>query len=146
MAATNNETVWQDMQSKLAKMGGVTKAEIGEVKAAVAQSGLVMIIPMSGRVDETVLNAPREVHTVSLVRIENAMREPFDKIELMLDSWRAEILEDIWGDFDLGGTIAYPLPTEVSWEYGHVTYNNTLYRYVDITLNYRIDPAAVFVA
>ena len=146
MPATANKTVWQDMTSKLGAMGGVQATCIGEVKASAAQSGLVMVIPMAGRIDTTVLNAPREVHTVSIVRLENELREPTEGVEFDLDQWRAEILEDIWGDFDLGGTIAYALPAETTWEYGFVVYNNTRYRYVDITFSYRVDPAAVFVA
>ena len=143
--ATMQQTVWENMASKLQTMGGVSVVTIGEPMKAV-QSGMVMLIPMTGRIPETVLNAPREVHVVSLVRLENEMREPGEKVEFDLDEWRAEILEDIWGDFDLGGTIAYPLPVETTWEFGTVQYEKTRYRYLDISLSYYVDPTATFVA
>lgn len=145
MAATNNKEAWASMLSKLRAMGGVSNAVLGEPHSGY-QSGLVMVIPMTGSIPETVLNAPRERHEVDLVRIEDVMKAPVDVVENRLDSWRAEILEDIWGDFDLGGNIAYPEPAETEWEFGHVTYESALYRFLDITLVYRIDPAATFVA
>ena len=143
MTATNTRAALENIQSKLLAMGGGTKAVIGEPKTGV-QSGIVMVIPMGGHVDEVTLTAPREVHQVSIVRLENALQGPEEEIDLRLDKWRAEISEDIWGDFDLGGTIAYALPAETAWEYGHVTYESTLYRYCDITLSFRVDPVAVF--
>lgn len=145
MTATATRAVWEDMATKLKAMGGVSAVYIGEIVAAAAQSGAVMVIPMAGRIDETVMNAPREIHTVSVTRLENAMTEPGDLREFTLDEWRAEMLEDIWGDFDLGGSMAYALPTDTTWEYGHVTYNNTLFRYLDVSFSYRVDPSATFV-
>lgn len=145
MPATAQKAVWEDMRDKLAKMGGVPTVSIGEPKSGV-QSGMVAIIPEGGSIPETVLNAPREKHTVTLRRYENAMQGPWEAIEFRLDAWRAEILEDIWGDFDLGGTIAYPEPTECPWQYGYATIENTSFRFLDITITYRVDPAAVFAA
>lgn len=141
MAGTNNRLVWQDMKTKLAAVGGVARAVIGEPASGV-QSGLVAIIPTGGTIPETVLNAPRERHAVILRRYENALQAPAEEIELRLDQWRADIFEDICGDFDLGGTIAYPEFTEFAWNYGYQTVENTIYRLLDLTLVYRIDPAA----
>ena len=142
--ATTQKATWQDMASKLQKMGGVPSAVIGEPKSAM-QSGVVAVIPENGHIDETVLNAPREVHVVTLRRFENALQGPTEEIEFRLDAWRAEVQEDVFGDFDLGGTIAYVMPTEMPWAYGYVTVENTLYRFLDITVTYRVDPVAVFV-
>ena len=143
--ATANRATLINMQGKLAAMGGVSKAVIGEPKSAV-QDGLVAIIPQSGRIDETTLNSPREVHLVTLRRYVSAMREPGEQTEFEMDAWRAEIVEDIFGDFDLGGTVAYALPTQFEWRYGFQTIENTIYRLLDLTVAYRIDDNATFVA
>src|SRR3990167_6883023 len=118
MPATANKLVWENMRDKLKAMGGATNAVIGEPSTAM-QSGLVSIIPESGQIDETVLNAAREKHVVTLRRYENALQEPAELIESKLDAWRAEIQEDLFGDFDLGGTMGYLLPTEMPWAYGY---------------------------
>lgn len=146
MTATNQRAVWQNMRDKLRAMGGVPYVQIGEPREKVAQDGMVAIIPDGVDIDETVLNAPREKHSVSLIRYQNWLQEPTENIEYDLDNWRAEIWEDIFGDFDLGGTTAYVSPTETNARYGVVTIGNTLYRTLTITLVYRTDPAATFTA
>lgn len=145
MAATANRLTLIDMQSKLAAVGGVSEAVIGEPRS-VGQSGLVAIIPENGRVDETVLNSWREVHIVTLRRYENFLAEKAEAIEFRLDQWRAEMLTDIFGDFDLGGTVAYALPTETKWDYGYQTVGTIIYRILDLTIGYRLDPVGTFSA
>ena len=143
MPATAIKTALQDLRDKLKAMGGVAGVVIGEPKAGI-QSGLVAVLSETGRIDETVLNGPREIHEVTLRRFENALKEIEEETEFRLDSWRAEILEDLWGDFDLGATVAHLLPAQMSWAYGYVTVENTLYRFLDITVVFRIDPTATF--
>ena len=145
MPATNQAATWQDMASKLKTMGGVTSADIGEPMKGV-QPGMVAIIAESGSIDETVLNAPRELHTVTLRRYEDAVAKTPRERDLALDRWRAEILEDVFGDFELGGTIAYPLPLQCRWDYGYQTVENHIFRLLDVTVVYRVDPTATFVA
>lgn len=140
MVAASAVNAWANMQDKLGAMGGVTKVTLGEPKDTSVQAGMVMIIPMSGNVPEVTLTGRRETHQVSLVRLESAIAEPVDMIEERLEQWRAEILDDIDGDFDLGGTIAYALPAETTWEWGHVTYDK-MYRFLDITFSFRLDPS-----
>lgn len=141
--AVNNRTALQAMQSKLMAMGRVTNAVIGEPKKAM-QSGLVAIIPRAGRIDETTLQSPREVHEVTLRRYVDMLEEPSEDIDFEMDAWRSDILEDIFGDFELGGTIAYPLPTQFQWNYGYQTVEQTMYRLLDLTVVYRIDDRATF--
>lgn len=141
--ATANRATLINMQGKLMAMGGVAVAVIGEPKSAV-QDGLVAIIPQSGHIDETVLTGPREVHLVMLRRYVNAMQEPIEETEFGMDAWRADIMEDIFGDFDLGGNVAYALPTEFVWNYGFQTIEQTKYRLLDLTVAYRIDDRATF--
>lgn len=143
--ATSNRAALIAMQSKLMAMGGVVQAVIGEPKSAM-QSGLVAIIPTSGRIDETTLRHPREIHIVTLRRYVDALEEPQEQIEFDMDDWRANVLEDINGDFDLGGTIAYPLPTLFEWRYGYQTVENTMYRMLDLIIAYRIDDRALYAA
>lgn len=132
------------MKDKLAAMGGVSVAMIGEPMSPPADY-TAAIVPSDGNIPETVLNAPRETHRVIIRFYVNAMAEPADAKEYTLDRLRAEIAEDICGDFDLGGTIAYALPTECSWRYGYQTVASTLYRLLDFTIAYRVDPTATFV-
>jgi hypothetical protein len=143
MAATTNRATWIQMRNHLKAMGGVADAVIGEPKS-VMSAGTVAIIPSDGSVDETVLNAPREVHSLTLRRFENAMQEPLEDTEFKLDAWRANIAEDFFGDFTLGGTMAYALPTAFNWQYGYVTYNSTMYRFLDINIGYRVDDRSTF--
>jgi len=141
--ATDNKATWQNMQSKLLAMGRVTNAVIGEPKQAM-ESGLVAVIPRGGRIEETTLRSPREIHLVTLRRYVNMLEEPSEDIDFEMDAWRADILEDIFGDFELGGTIAYALPTQFEWNYGYQTVESTMYRLLDLTVAYRIDDRATF--
>ena len=143
MVATSTQSALKNLRDKLAAMGGVSAIVIGEPKKAV-QSGLVAVLSETGRIDELVLNGPREIHEVTLRRHENALQGTEEDIEFRLDTWRAEILQDLWGDFDLGGTVAHLLPASMNWAYGYVTIENTLYRFLDITVVFRIDPSATF--
>lgn len=142
--ATANRNVLINMQSKLMAMGGVRVAVIGEPKSKM-QDGTVAIIPESVRIDETTLQSPRELHTVVLKRYEDAMREPTEDIEFDMDAWRADIFEDLAGDFDLGGTIAYLVPTETVCLYRFQLVENFWFRTGEITIVYRIDDNAAFV-
>ena len=143
MVATNTQSTLRALRTKLQAMGGVAGVVIGEPKSAM-QSGLVAVLSETGRIDETVLDAPREVHEVTLRRFENAMEGPEEDVEFLLDRWRAELLQDLWGDFDLGATVAHLLPALMSWAYGYVTIENVVYRYLDITVVFRVDPVATF--
>lgn len=146
MAVTSNRATWVNMASKLREMGGVAGAVVGEPTTGI-QSGIVAIIADGGRVDETVLSGPREVHTVTLRRYEARTKGVSPEVaDLALDAWRAQIMSDLFGDFDLGGSVAYLLPVETSWDYGYQTVENILYRLLDIKFSYRIDDRATFSA
>jgi len=145
--ATNNQATWEDMRSKLMSMGGVGSCDVGEPRSP-PESGHVAIIPDGGEIDETTLQHPREIHRVTLRRYQDWLAEPISNIEYVLDSWRAEIMEDIFGDFDLGGTIAYPLPDQFGWEYGlqSIGSQNRMFRILDLLVAYRIDDRAAMSA
>lgn len=143
--ATSNQATWENMATKLMSMGGIVHAVIGEPKKAM-QSGTVAIIPTRGSIPETTLTHARETHFVMLRRYHNAMTEPADQIEFLLDQWRADIMEDVFGDFDLGGTIAYAWPTQFEWSYGYQTIDQTVYRLLDLTVAYYVDDRSAFAA
>lgn len=143
--ATPQKDVWIDMQSKIMAQGWAENVVIGEPRNKM-QSGTVALIPSEGEVDEVTLSSPREIHRVNLRMYRNWLEEPQDETEFVLDQFRADIAEDIFGDFDLGGNVAYALPAELVWAYDETTIENTVYRTVDIQVAYRIDDRATFVA
>ena len=143
--ATNDEAAWRAMQSHLAAMGYVVQAEIGEPMAP-PEPITAAIIPISGRIDETVLNAPRFVHTVALRFYGEGVAEDREDVELRLDQIRADIMEDVFGDFELGGAVAYALPTLFEWRYGWQSIGGRMYRLLDLTVAYRVDVTYTFAA
>lgn len=150
MAATANKAALQAMRSKLQAMGlcrgGVT---IGEPKSPPADMTAAIIMD-NGEIDETVLNAPREVHRAIIRFYANMLADPRENIEFDLDQARAQIEADVFGDFELGGTVAYALPTQYRWQYGYQQIGEQqaarMYRMLDLTIAYRVDPASTFTA
>ncbi len=143
-AATSNKATYQNMQSKLKAMGGVRNAVIGEPRSKM-QSGTVAIIPLEGEYDQTSLKQPREIHRVNIRMYQNWLEEPQEEVEFILDQFRANLMKDITGDFDLGGTMAYIMPGEFVWTYDESEIGKTLYRVVNCTVAYRVDGRATFV-
>ena len=136
--ATNDETAWRAMQSHLGAMGYNVQAQIGEPMSP-PEPITAAIIPISGRIDETVLNAPRFVHVVDLRFYADGLSPDRERVDLTLDQIRADILEDVFGDFELGGAVAYALPTLFEWRYGWQSISGTMYRLLDLTIGYRVD-------
>lgn len=142
--ATDNRSIYQNMVSKISGLGFGAPITIPEPKSESIQDGTVAIIAARGRIDETVLNAPREIHEYVLRRYALLFREPQEDVEYEMERWRFALLKAFWGDFDLGGTVAYLLPTEFNWQYGHLTIGNIVYRYMDLNIAYRLDPSMTF--
>ena len=143
--ATGNRLAWENMQSKIMAMGGVPVVVIGEPRKDV-QSGMVALIPLEGEVDVVVLSQPREVHRINIRMYRNWLEDSQEETEFELDKFRADILEDIFGNFTLGGKVSHVLPAETDWNYDEKEVGNTLYRFVDIAVSYRIDANATFAA
>lgn len=140
--ATGDKAAWQVMQSKLQALGRASAVVIGEPREC--QDGLVAIIPDDGEVEETTLSSPRERHRVVLRKHRTWLGEPPEEIEFDLDQFRAEIQADVFGDFDLGGNVAYALPDEFRWRFDKQTVNTIVYRTIDLTVGYRVDDNAIF--
>lgn len=143
--ATSNRATWMNMQSKLMAMGYGTNVVIGEPRSGM-QSGTIALIPVDGNYDETVLTKPREIHRVNIRMYQNWLEEPQENVEFLLDQFRADIMEDICGDFDLGGNAAYIVPDEFVWTYDEAEVESTLYRVVNCVVAYRVDDRATFTA
>lgn len=141
--ATSDKAAWEVMQSHLAKMGYGTITMIGDPRSD-AQSRMIAIVPRDGEVDRTTLGTPSEIHRVVLRFYVNWFEEPQEDTEFLLDQFRADIMEDVFGDYELGGTVCSALPTEFAWEYGIATVEKTLYRTLDLTVGYRIEDRAAF--
>ena len=143
--AIGNQLAWENMQSKIMAMGGVPAVVIGEPRKDV-QSGMVALIPLEGEVDVVVLSQPREVHRINIRMYRNWLEDSQEETEFELDKFRADILEDIFGEFDLGGNVAYIMPAETVWNADETEVGNTVYRIVNIAVSYRIDANATFAA
>lgn len=141
--ATGNQAAWRVMQSHLAAMGYLEAAVIGEPMAP-PEPVTAAIIPISVDVDETTLTQPREVHTVALRFYADGLAEDREAVEFLLDQIRADIQKDIFGDFTLGGEVAYALPTRFAARWGWQGIASRMYRMLDLTVAYRIDERATF--
>ena len=130
--ATSNRAAWQVIQSKLMAMGFSPNVVIGEPRTG-NQDGTIAIIPLEGNYDETVLSQPREIHRINIRMYRNWLEEPQEEVELELDAFRADIMEDIAGDFDIGGEVAYIIPDEFGWTFDEAEVGDTLYRTVNLS-------------
>ena len=64
--------------------------------------------------------------------------------DVLIDQFRADIMEDITGDFELGGTVAYIVPNEFVWTFDEAEVESTLYRVVNCAIAYRVDGRAAY--
>lgn len=140
---TSNETTWRNMRSKLKAMGKLTEVYIGEPKSP-PEFMSAAIIPTAFSTPETTLSNPREDHELTIRFYADAMAEPVERTELALDQLRADVQADFYGDFDLGGSMAYALPTTFAGRYGYQEIGGRIFRLLDITFGYRVDDRAPF--
>ncbi len=143
MTVSANKAALQAMRDHLATMG-YGPVQIGEPRSKV-QDGMVAIIPDHGEIPETTLTGPRETHRVVVRLYKNWLDEPTENTEFAIDQFRADVLADVLGAFQLGGTVAYALPTDFGWLYDVKDVENTLYRTVDLIVGYRLDDQSTFV-
>ena len=144
MTLAANKATLQHMQSALKKITG-WPVVIGEPKASPGGFAAA-IIPESGYVEAVTLESPREIHVVTVRMYAPMLQEPVEGIEFELDRLRGLVMADYFGDFDFGGTVAYALPTEFSWNYGYQEIGGLMVRLLDISIAYRLDDQATFVA
>lgn len=140
---TSDRAAWEEIQSKLAATGWCTRVLIGEPKSP-PDPITACIIGKGGMIDENVLGAPREVHEAIIRLYAPFLEEPESKVELDLEQVRANIWSDICADFELGGDIAYIMPSRCSWQLGNLQVGQQMYRVLDMTIAYRVDDRATF--
>lgn len=134
---------WTVLQSHLMALGYLENVDIGEPKAPPSPTAAA-IVPMSGRPDVTVMNAPRYIHMLSLRFYGEGIGENREKVERELSQIRANILADIWGDFTLGGNVVHVIPRMTEWKWGWVAISGTMFRLLDITIGVRLDVTYTF--
>ena len=146
---TSDRAAWQEIQSKLMATGWCSRVLIGEPKAA-PDPITACILGDEVTIDETTLNTPREVHKCIIRFYAPFLGEPEEEVEFALEQIRANIWSDIFGDFELGGDIAYIMPTLCASKMGNLSVGgrdgNVMYRILDMTIAYRVDDKATFVA
>lgn len=126
------------------KLGLSNAADIGEPVKVEDTSGITFgVIPRRGRVDVVVLDARREMHQATIRLYRPDMKDPKRDIELDLARARHAILDDIFGDFELGAENCWAEPAETTWDYGYQQVGTVHCRLLDINVSYRFDPEAV---
>ncbi len=143
MTAVSQKPVWLQMQAMLQAFDGVSNVMIGEPRSAV-QTKMVCIIPDHGEIPESTLTSPREIHRLIVRMYRGWLEQPEQDVEFDLDQFRASIQADVFGDFTLGGTVAYALPGDFAWLYDVKTVEHQIWRTVDLLVAYMIDDNATY--
>ena len=143
--ATSNQAAWQTLRSKLLATGLLRTVTIGE-PSLVSDGVTCAILATSATVDETTLQSPRELHTTALRFYGLLSDDNREQMEFDLDAIRANIQADMFGDFDLGGTVAYLQPTAFTATWGFLQVGQSWCRILEIPVTYRVDDRATFVA
>jgi len=105
----------------------------------------------SASVAGTVLNAPIEVHTVTIRIYADMLREPLEANEYEISEVVGDILGDLMGEYDLGATVrnidvAGQYGAAIGTTWGYLDLGGKLYRYADISIPLVVDPAVTFAA
>lgn len=120
--------------------GGVAIGEPSEppssVHAAISMDRISWNIPQP-------LDQTSELRTVRIVLYARHMEEPRDEVELSLEHAVDEMMEDYFGDFQLGGVRAPSMP-DVEAQFGYQQVAQTWYRIVEISLPLIVDNSATF--
>lgn len=136
-------TTLENLQSKLQASGRFDSVSIGDVTDPPAGvHGAIMLRRYEN--PATTLNGTIERRIVVIRILTKAFQEPAEDAEFLLDDIVSEILEDIWGEFDLGGTIRYIEPLGVTTEFGYYDIGPVKYRAADIFLPMIVDDSATF--
>ena len=94
----------------------------------------------------TTLSKTIETRTVSIRFYHMAVLDaPDPETELRLGELVDEIIEDLLGDFDLGGTIRAIDPTGIEVDWGYQTIQNVAFRVVELKVPMTVDDSASFV-
>ena len=138
-------TTLQALASHLEEHGGFNYVGIGE--PARAPEGYTAVIQHVGsRSEQVTLKTTIEIRTIS-VRVYH--RAPLDapdpEIELRMGEFIDEVIEQLLGDFDLGGTIRNIEPTGITLEWGYQTIQSEAFRVAELKVPMTVDDSATFV-
>ena len=143
--ATSNRAALKTLQSNLAAGGYFRRVVIGDPKSP-PDTMTAAVYTVSLTVPETTLLNPRMTWTTNVRIYARALDGRDEDVELALDEAVQNIVEDIMGDFTLGGSVAYILPTALNVRWGFLEVGGVWYRVVDIPLSYTVDDRATFAA
>jgi len=155
MAAFKIKNTLVALQSKLAAMGNVSEAVIGEPKKPFTPTGqagrVAAAIWMTDWTPGLTLATSVEVFT-AMVRLHvDAFAEDVGQLELDLADTMNELTTDLQQAFTLGNTVrnidvggSDSAGMSASW--GHVSIANTMYRVVDITVPMIVNDVATHAA
>ena len=143
--ATSNRAALQVIQSQLLAGGYVKRAVIGDVKAPV-DTLTAAVYSMQITIPETTPVAPRMSWTTNIRLYARTLDGREEETELLMDEVVQKIIEDVCGDFTLGGEVAYLLPTELVVRFGYLELGGVWFRVADIPVVYRIDDRAAYTA
>jgi len=142
----------QAVASYMEASGYIRNVSVGEPKQPLEGRGLSAAIFMSSaNVVELTLATTIEVH-VAMIRVyADMLREPLEANEFEMSEVVGDILSDLLGEYDLGGTIrnidaAGQYGTAVSTSWGHIDLSGKMYRIADITLPLIVDDSATLAA
>lgn len=119
--------------------------EIGEPKDPPADWTAAILL-QSYVMPATTLAKTIERRDVIIRIYRNALSEPRSHIEFEMDNAVSEVIEDLLGDFDVGGNVRNIDVTAMTVSFGYQSIGRTLYRIGDILVPMIIDDSATFVA
>ena len=148
--AVKLKSTLQALQSKLQAGGRFKSVSIGEPTDP-PDSPHAAIILRRYENTSTTLNGSIERRTVIVRIYQKAFVEPRGDVEFLLDDMVSEFMEDIFGDFDLGGAIRNIEPLGVVVDFGYQSVgraggNEVMYRLADVSIPMIVDDNAVFAA
>jgi len=143
--AVKIKAVLQNFQSKLEAMGRFASVSIGQPTSPPNSPHAAVDLERYENAGTT-LSGTIERRIVR-VRIYHILptQEPSADLEFLLDDIVAEFMEDVWGDFDLGGVVRNVEPLGTGVNFGYLQVAQTWFRIVDISLPMIVDDSATFV-
>ena len=108
------------------------------------QSLSATVILTGTTVPETTLTAPVEERTVTIRVYADAMAEPREDTEFLLDDVMGELLTAVCNDYDLGGDVRSIDATKITVRYGFATVDQKIYRIADMAIPMIMDDSASF--
>ena len=140
------------LEGHLEASGYFGQVQIGEFKSAPDDRLAASIWLVGASAYQVYLDGgSAEVHTVNVRIYRKAFEEPESEIENDIAQAVSQVMSDLSGEFDLGGTIrnidiAGMAGTPLSVDFGHLDVGGTIFRVADITVPMLVDDSATAAA